>query len=216
MTKVLWLKFALCLLAILFLTAPRTAFAQEGHAPKGKGEAANEDHGGKGDHGRGEESTNANQLKAGEPNRIDTHIDAASPRPPPRRDDGHGQWAKLKSLPSADARLPHSPPVVISPPVARNAIGVALPRPGTATHPNGPAASSPVLQAPPAAVGVAPLATRNVGVGANLARSILVPMPRNGSISGTGMVHRGTGPPQTGGPAKSAAVINGAAIKPKR
>ena len=42
----------------------------------------------------------------------------------------------------------------------------------------------------------------------------VVPPPR-GTISGTGLVQRGSGPAQIGGPAKSFAGINGTSIRPK-
>ena len=60
MAKAACLNFALCLLAVAWLTVPQSAFAEEAHAksdhqavPEGKGEAAKGDHGSKGDHGKG-------------------------------------------------------------------------------------------------------------------------------------------------------------------
>jgi hypothetical protein len=60
MAKAACLNFALCLLAVAWLTVPQSAFAEEAHAksdhqavPEGKGEAAKEDHGSKSDHGKG-------------------------------------------------------------------------------------------------------------------------------------------------------------------
>jgi hypothetical protein len=240
MAKAACLKFALCLLAVALLTAPRTAFAEEAHAksdhqaaPAGKGEAGKEDHGSKGDHGKAEGSNardaSSPQPKAGDSDRVDTHMDthtdSDAPRPLPRRDDDHGQRAKPKSFPDASARLHHPPAAPVAGPVVRNAIGVALPPRETVTHSNGPAGAPPppVTQAPPASLAVAPLATpKAVGVGSNrmthasAAPSITVPTPRSSAINGTGLVHRGTGPSQIGGPAKSAAVISGTAIKAKR
>jgi len=233
-------KFALGLLAIALAMPPRAAFAEEAHAksdhqaaPEGKGEAAKEDHGSKSDHGKGEGSTgrNANsaQPKAGESDRVDTHIDAHidsdTRRLPLRRDDDRGQRAKTKSFPDSNARLHHPPAAPVSGPVVRNSIGVALPPRETVTHPNGPAAAPPppVMRIPPAALAVAPLATaKAVGVGTNrmthasATPSITVPTARGSAISGTGLAHHGTGPSQIGGPAKSVAVINGTAIKAKR
>ena len=233
-------KFALCLLAIALLTVPRLAFAEEAHAksdhqaaPEGKGEAAKEDHGSKSDHGKGEGSTgrdaNSPQPKAGESDRVDTHIDAHTdsdaPRLPLRRDDDRGQRAKPKSFPDSNARLHLPPAAPVSGPVVRNSIGVALPPREAVTHPNNPAAAPPppVMRTPPAALAVAPLATpKAVGVvtnrmtHANATPSITVPTARGSAISGTGLAHHGTGPSQIGGPAKSVAVINGTAIKAKR
>ena len=228
-------KFALCLLALVLLTAPRAAFAEEAHAksdhkavPEGKGETAKRDQGSKGDHGKGEgaaaRDANSPPYKGGESDRVETHIDAHTetdaPRSLPRRED-RGQGAKPKSFPDSNARLFHPPTAHVSPPVARNAIGVALPPRETLTHSNGPAAASPapVTRVPPASLAVAPLATpKAVGVGANRMThpSVSVPAARNSAISGTGLVHHGTGPSQIGGPAKSAAVISGTAIKAKR
>jgi len=232
-------KFALCLLALALLTAPRPAFGEEAHAksdhqaaPEGKGEAAKQDRGSKGDHGKGEgaaaRDANSPPPKGGESDRVETHIDTHTetdaPRPLPRWED-RGQRVKPKSFPDSNARLSHPPPAHVSPPVARNAIGVALPPRETLTHSNGPASASPapVTHVPPVGLGVAPLATpKGVGVGANrmthpsAAPSLSVPAARNSAISGTGLVHHGTGPSQIGGPAKSAAVISGTAIKAKR
>ena len=240
MAKAACLKFALCLLAVALATAPRVAFAEEAHAksdhqaaPEGKGEAAKEDHGSKGDHGKGEGPTrrdaNSPQPKAGKSDRVDTHIDAHTdsdaPRLPLRRDDDRGQRAKPKSFPDGNARLHHPPAAPVSGPVVRNSIGVALPPREAVTHPNGPAAAPPppVTAAPPAALAVAPIATpKAVGVGTNrmthasATPSITVPTAHGSAISGTGLAHHGTGPSQIGGPAKSVAVINGTAIKPKR
>jgi hypothetical protein len=240
MAKGACLKFGLCLLAIALLASPRAASAEEAHAksdhqaaPQGKGEAAKGDHGGNGDRGKGEGSTardaNSPQPKAGESDRVDTHIDthpeADAPRPPPRRDDDHGQRAKPKSFPDSNVRLHPPPAAPILGPVVRNAIGVALPPREAVTHSNGPAAALPlpVTQAPAASLGVAPLAiAKTVGVGANrmthaiAAPSITVPTARGSAISGTGLPNHGTGPAQIGGPAKSIAVISGTAIKARR
>jgi hypothetical protein len=240
MAKAACLNFALCLLAVAWLTVPQSAFAEEAHAKsdhqavtEGKGEAAKEDHGSKSDHGKGEGSTprdgNALQPKAGESDRVDTHIDAHTdsdaPRLPLRRDDDRGQRAKPKSFPDSNARLHHPPAAPVPGPVVRNSIGVALPPHEAVTHPNGPAAAPPppVVRTPPAALTVAPLATpKAVGVGTNrmthasATPSITVPTARGSAISGTGLAHHGTGPSQIGGPAKSVAVINGTAIKAKR
>jgi hypothetical protein len=240
MAKVACLKLALCLLAVALLTAPRAAYAEEARAksdhqaaPEGKGEGAKENHGGKGDHGKSEgaaaRDANSAQPKAGESDRIDTHIDAHTetdaPRLPLRRDDDRGQRAKLKSFPDGNARLHHRPAAPVSGPVVRNSIGVALPPHEAVTHPNGSAAAPPppVMRTPPAALAVAPLGTpKAVGVGMNrmthasATASITAPTARGSAISGTGLAHHGTGPSQIGGPAKSVAVINGTAIKAKR
>ena len=239
MVKAACLKFALCLLAVASATAPQVAFAEEAQAksdhqaaPEGKGEAAKGDHGSKGDHGKGEGPTgrdaNSPQPKAGESDRVDTHIDAHidsdTRRLPLRRDDDRGQRAKTKSFPDSNARLHHPPAAPVSGPVVRNSIGVALPAREAVAHPNGPAAAQPppVTQAPPASLAVAPIATpKAVGVGTNRTHasatpSITVPIAHGSAISGTGLAHHGTGPSQIGGPAKSVAVINGTAIKPRR
>ena len=217
MAKAACLKFALCLLAVALATAPQVAFAEEAQAksdhqaaPEGKGEAAKGDHGSKGDHGKGEGPTgrdgNSPHPKAGESDRVDTHIDAHT------ETDG-------------SARPHPAPAAPISGAVARNAIGVALPPREAVTHSNGPAAAPPplVTQAPPASLAVAPIATpKAVRVGTNrmtrasATPSITVPTARGSAISGTGLAHHGTGPSQIGGPAKSVAVINGTAIKAKR
>ena len=240
MAKAACLKFALCLLAVALATAPQVAFAEEARAksdhqaaPEGKGEAAKGDHGGKGDHGKGEGPTgrdaNSPQPKAGESDRVDTHIDARpdsdAPHLPLRRDDDRGPRATLKSFPDSNARLHHAPAAPISGPVVRNSIGVALSPHEAVTHPNSPGAAPPppVMRTPPAPLAVAPMATpKAVGVGTNrmthasAAPSITIPTARGSAISGTGLAHHGTGPSQIGGPAKSVAVINGTAIKAKR
>jgi hypothetical protein len=240
MAKAACLKFALCLLAVALATAPQVAFAEEAQAksdhqaaPEGKGEAAKGDHGSKGDHGKGEGPTgrdaNSPQPKAGESDRVDTHIDAHTetdaPHLPLRRDDDRGQRVKPKSFPDGSARPHPAPAAPISGAVARNAIGVALPPREAVTHSNGPAAAPPplVTQAPPASLAVAPIATpKAVRVGTNrmthasATPSITVPIAHGSAISGTGLAHHGTGPSQIGGPAKSVAVINGTAIKAKR
>ena len=240
MAKAACPKFALCLLAVALATAPQVAFAEEAQAksdhqaaPEGKGEAGKGDHGSKSDHGKGEGSSardaNSPPPKAGESDRIDTHIDAHTdsdaPRLPLRRDDDRGQRAKPKSFPDSNARLHHPPAAPISGPVVRNSIGVVLSPHEAVTHPNGPAAAPPppVMRTPPASLAVAPLATpKAVGVGTNrmthasATPSITIPTARGSAISGTGLAHHGTGPSQIGGPAKSVAVINGTAIKAKR
>ncbi len=113
MAKAACLKFALCLLAVALATAPQVAFAEEAQAksdhqaaPEGKGEAAKGDHGSKGDHGKGEGPTgrdaNSPQPKAGESDRVDTHIDAHTetdaPHLPLRRDDDRGQRVEAEIL----------------------------------------------------------------------------------------------------------------------
>src|SRR4029077_8464494 len=142
MAKAACLMVALCLLAVALATAPQVAFAEEAHAksdhqaaPEGKGEAAKEDHGGKGEHGKGEGATphdaNSPQPKAGESDRVDTHISAHTetdaPRLPLHRDDDRGQRVKPKSFPDSNARLHHPPAAPAPGPVVRNSIGVALP-----------------------------------------------------------------------------------------
>ena len=217
-------KFALCLLAIALLTVPRVAFAEEAHA-KSNHQAAPE---GKGEGSIGRDANSA-QPKAGESDRVDTHIDthtdSDAPRLPLRRDDDRGPRAKPKSFPDGNARLHLPPAAPISGPVVRNSIGVALPPREAVMHPNGPAAAPPppIMRTPPAALAVAPPATaKAVGVETNrmthasATPSITVPTARGSAISGTGLAHHGTGPSQIGGPAKSGAVINGTTIKAKR
>lgn len=251
MAKTRWLTSAVCVLAIVWLTAPCATFAEEAPAksehqaaPEGKTEGAKQDHGGKGDHGKDDHGKgegaaardpNTPQPKAGESDRtdahtdtrIDTHMDTDAPHPLLRRDDDRGQRVKPKSFPDATARLHHPPAAApVSAPVARNAIGVIIPPREVLPHSDAHAGVQLHLpaQVPAASPAVAPLATPKPTLApgtspmtrAIAAPSITVPTARGSAISGTGLPHHGTGPSQIGGPAKSAAVISGTAIKAKR
>lgn len=247
MAKAGWLTFVVCALAIVGLTAPRATCAEQAPAksehqaaPEGKSEGPKQDHGGKGDHDKGDRGKgegaaardpNTPQPKATESDgtdahtdtHTDMHMDTDAPRPPPRRDDDRGQRVKPKSFPDGAARL-HHPPVAA--PVARNAIGVIIPPREALPHADAHAGVQLHLpaQAPAALLTVAPLAAAKASLapGTNrmphaiAAPSITVPTARGSAISGTGLPHHGTGPSQIGGPAKSVAVISGTAIKAKR
>ncbi len=208
-------------------------------APESKGQSAAEGEGGKGEHGRGERGRGEHGGGEGAPTR-----DAHSPNPTvqetdrtdmrtntepyaplSRREGDRGQLPKLKSFRYGNARQHRWSVGHASEPAVRNAIGVAVPPQETATHLDGHV-SPGIVQMPPGSPGVSP--ATGIGIprpgGPTPNRLTHVPVPpvvispaaRAGTISGTGLVRRGSGPSQVGGPAKSVAVISGTTIKLKR
>jgi hypothetical protein len=225
MAKAGWLTFAVCLLAIVWLTAPRATFAGEAPAksehqaaPEGKGEGAKQDHGkgdhGKDDHGKGEGAAardpNSPQPKASESDRTDahadtrtdTHLDTDAPRLPPRRDDDRSQRVKPKAFPDGTARLHHAPAAApVLAPVARNAIGVIIPPREALPHSDAHAGVQLHLpaQAPAASLTVAPLAAAKALLGPGTSRMPhAIVAPSITVPTGRGGAISGTGLPHHG------------------
>ena len=108
-------------------------------------------------------------------------------------------------------------------PVVRNAIGVAVGPHDNIAHRDGHVAPL-VVRSPVGTAGVSASASGGIATASGIPETNkfshpmappgVVPPPR-GTISGTGLVQRGSGPAQIGGPAKSFAGINGTSIRPK-
>jgi hypothetical protein len=211
-----------------------SATSDHQRAPDNKGPPAQDGKGGSGDHATGEGPTGTHQTGAAnaisheptghEADPIDTSIGVEPRRPANRRDDGNGARTKLKSFIHSDDRphgLTHGPSGVV-----RNAIGVAVtPHHDFGRHEYHPVA--PIFHAPVAPLGAAPGAGPGVPkVSSAPEPSRLLhpgpppgaptPLARQGTISGTDLTHKGSGPARIGGPAKTLAGISGTTIKTKR
>jgi hypothetical protein len=211
-----------------------SATSDHQHGPDNKGPSAQDGKGGNGDHATGEGAAGTHQTGPAnatsheptghEADRIDTSIGVEAHRPANRREDGNRARTKLKSFTHSNDRphsLTHGPSGVV-----RNAIGVAItPHHDFGGHENHPVA--PIVRAPVAPPGAV------LGAGPGIARVTSAPPPsrllhpgpppgaptplaRQGTISGTDLTHKGSGPAKIGGPAKTLAGINGTTIKTKR
>lgn len=239
-----WRSIGFCLLAVVLCdaSAPRTSVAEEAPA-KSEHQPAAESKGGNADHAaaegagkpernpassagqeRGPEGGQERGPETGqESDRSDSRIAVEPHGPPAKREDGRGPKAMLRSFTHGNVQAHRSLAARPSGPVVRNTIGVAVGPHDNIAHRDGHVAPLVVRSA----VGAA-----GVSAGANggIARASGIPEankfahpaptpdvvpPHRGTISGTGLVQRGSGPPQIGGPAKSFAGINGTSIRPK-
>jgi hypothetical protein len=228
-------SIGLCLLAIVLFdaTASRMSFAEEAPA-KSDHQPAAESKGGNGEHAAGEgpakregNSTNSEgqQSTGHESDRIDTRT---SVEPPPglqaRRDDAKSPKALLRSLTHGNVQTHRRLETQPSGPVVRNAIGVTVGPHDNIAHRDGHVPPV-IVRGPVGATGVStsasggiakPTGVPEIGRLSPPASTPGAITPHRGTISGTGLVHPGSGPSQIGGPAKSVATINGTTIKPKR
>ncbi len=243
MARTEWLTVGLCLLAtVLFDASPqRMASAEEAPAksdrqptPDSKGQSAVEPKGGAGDHATGEGGAGARQTSptnsstgqestGRESDPVDTRVSAEPHRSTSRQEGGKASTLRFKSFTHSNGRPPRwTHP---SSGLVRNAIGVAVaPRqPGPRENHAVPLAAR--YAARPTGVAIGASAGIGKATAAPDANKLLHPPPmpgppapsvRQGTINGTGLPNRGSGPSQIGGPAKTLAGINGTTIKPKR
>jgi hypothetical protein len=235
-----WRSIGCCLLAVVLCdaSAPRTGVAEEAPA-KSEHQPAAESKGGNGDHGAGEgagkpernpansagreRSKEKSQETGQESDRSDSRIAVEPHGPPTKREDGRGPKAMLRSFTHGNVQAHRSLAARPSGPVVRNAIGVAVGPHDNIVHRDSHVAP-PIVRSAVGAVGV------GANVNGGIARASGIPETNKfahpaptpgdaplhrGTISGTGLVQRGSGPAQIGGPAKSFAGINGTSIRPK-
>jgi hypothetical protein len=235
-----WRSIGFCLLAAVLFdgAASRTSVAEEAPA-KSAHQPAAESKGGNGDHAAGEgagkpernptnsggqERSQEKSKKTGqESDRSDSHIAVEPHSPPTKGEDGTGPKAMLRSSTHDNVQAHRSLAARPSGPVVRNAIGVAVGPHDNIVHRDGHVAPL-VVRSPVGAAGV------SAGANGGIARASGIPETNKfahpaptpgvaplhrGTISGTGLVQRGSGPAQIGGPAKSFAGINGTSIRPK-
>jgi hypothetical protein len=173
---------------------------------------------------RGQERGQEKGQETGqESDRSDSRIAVEPHGPPANREDGRGPKAMLRSFTHGNVQAHRSLAARPSGPVVRNAIGVAVGPRDNSTHRDGHVAPL-VVRSAVGAVGV------SAGANGGIARASGIPETNKfahpaptpgvaplhrGTISGTGLVQRGSGPAQIGGPAKSFAGINGTNIRPK-
>jgi hypothetical protein len=163
---------------------------------------------------------NAPSANNGNPNGIDTRITVFSRRPP----GGRGKPENAKVVRIAPRNLlarPFAP--AAAEPIGRNSIGAfVVHREGPVEH-GGPHFPTVAHSPPPGAIGTLGSATgrfakpdalsvRSVP-GANPA--VRVGAVNRGTINGTSLARPGSAPSGVGGPAKTAAGLNGSAIRPR-
>jgi hypothetical protein len=244
MPRAEWRSIGFCLLAAVLCdaSAPRTSFAEEAPA-KSEHHPAAESKGGNSDHaagegagkpernptnsagqemgpGRGPERSQEKSQETGQ-DRSDSRIAVEPHGPPTKRDDGRGPKAMLRSFTHSNVQAHRSLAARPSGPVVRNTIGVAVGPHDNVVHRDSRVAPLVVRS---------PIGAASASANGGIARASGIPEtnkfaqpapmpgvmpPHRGMISGTGLVQRGSGPPQIGGPAKSFAGINGTSIRPK-
>jgi len=227
MAKTVCARIVLCLLAVVLIevAALRIGCAEE-VAGTADHPAATDSKGGHGEDAKGEAGGARNadspssDVKASDP--IDTRIAVQPHRSASGRDDGKDVRTKLKFL--APTFRGHRVFRTETLGVARNAIGISVSRHDAGKRRNGEHFDSLAAPHEPAA---GTLATEGSDAGhtktgahddrpALNAKQIVRPTaPTHGVINGTGVVQRGSGPPRIGGPATSAAGINGTTIRTK-
>ena len=243
MARTEWLTVGLCLLATVLFDASsqRMACAEEAPAksdhqttPDSKGQSAAEPKGGAGDHATGDGGAGAHQTSptssptgqestGRESDPVDTRISAEPHRSTSRQVGAKAPTTRLKSFSHSNGRPPRwSHP---SSGLVRNAIGVAVTPRQPGPHENHAVPLAAHSPAGPTGVGIGASPGIGKATAAPDANKLLHPPPmpgppaasvRQGTINGTGLSNRGSGPPQIGGPAKTLAGINGTTIKPKR
>jgi hypothetical protein len=206
-------------------SAPRTSFAEEAPA-KSDHQPAAESKGGNADHAAGEGAgkpernpTNSAGQERGreggqetgqDSDRSDSRIAVEPHAPPTKREDGKGPNAILRSFTHGDVQAHRSLATRPSGPVVRNAIGVAVGPHDNIAHRDGHVAPL-VVRSPVGATGVSTSASGGIARApgipetnkfAHPAPTPGVMPPHRGTISGTGLVQRGSGPSQIGGPKK--------------
>jgi hypothetical protein len=193
----------------------------EAHAPRGEGGKAHD-----GPPASNETVKDANPSMSGgtEMGAIDTSI-APSRRLDKKSRIGEGKSAieslMIRNLHRRMLSAPRPPR-----PAVRNAIGVPIPQHKDAerhdsVHPN----SLAVPHNTPAGTAVVPGAagSRLTRVEGGVDHKVRTPNPviappgaKSGAITGTGLTHRNSGPPQIGGPKAATAGVNGTTIRPKQ
>jgi hypothetical protein len=220
-------RIVLCLLAVVLIEAAtlRIGFAAEA-AGTADHPAASDSKGGHDEDAKGEGGGARNadppssDVKVSDP--IDTRITVQPHHSASGRDDGKDARTKLRFIAPTFRGHRFSRTQTLG--VARNAIGIPLPRGDAGKRRNGEHLDSLAAPHEPAA---GTLANDGSGAGhtnieGHRDRPVLNPnqivrptAPTHGVINGTGVVQRGSGPPRIGGPATSVTGINGTTIRPK-
>lgn len=233
MARADWMGIGVCLLAVVLFeaTAVRGSLAEEApakseHQPAAGGGVGKPEGGPTNSAGQ-QTGQERSQDKGSEPgqesDRSDTRIAVEPHGPPTLREDGKGPKAMLRSFTHGNGQTHQRLATRPSGPVVRNAIGIVVGPHDNSVHHDGRVAPL-VVRGPAGATGV------TTGAGGAIAKATGIPEtnkfahpvptpglvpPRRATISGTGLVQRGSGPAQIGGPAKSVVGISGTNVRPK-
>jgi hypothetical protein len=236
MARADWVSIGLCLLAVVLVeaTSVRTSFAEEApakseHQPAAESKGGNADHAAGGGAGKPEGNpTNSAGQQTGqgkgsetgqELDRSDSRIAVEPHAPPTRMEDGKGPKAMLRSFTHGNGQTHQRLATRPSEPVVRNAIGIVVGPHENIVHRDGRVAPL-VVRGPAGATGAGGGIAKTSGIPETNKFAHPVPTPgpvpaHRATISGTGLMQRGSGPSQIGGPAKSVAGISGTNVRPK-